>query len=63
MSKNDTKEYNEGHAVEILDRVDFMGAFINDRLMNHPAILKAGQQKRVEQLLMDTYDLYQSVGG
>jgi hypothetical protein len=60
----DKIEINEGHYLELMDRLHVAMSTINDYILEHPL---AEQQKEIQSLVEDAisnlWDAYQLVGG
>jgi hypothetical protein len=60
----DKIEINEGHYLELMDRLHVIMSTINDHILEHPL---AEQQKEIQSLVEDAisnlWDAYQLVGG
>ena len=56
-------EINDGHYLELMDRLSLVGCTIDDHILNHP--LTKGNpllQTKIEKALDLLYDVYQDVG-
>ena len=64
MYNMDKIEINEGHYLELMDRLHVAMSTINDHILEHPL---AEQQKEIQSLVEDAisnlWDAYQLVGG
>jgi hypothetical protein len=60
----DKIEINEGHYLELMDRLHVIMSTINDHILEHPL---AEEQKEIQSLVEDAisnlWDAYQLVGG
>lgn len=57
----DAQEYNLGHLIEGYDRCHTIVVMINELLNEHPAIIKSGQQWRIDKALEFITDAYQGL--
>ena len=56
-------EINDGHYLELMDRLTVVGYTIDDHILNHPlAKVNPLLQTKIEKALDLLYDVYQDVG-
>ena len=56
------QEFNNGHIIEGLDRVNTIQTMIEELLKDHPAIKKADCGNAVDEVQSALYDIYKTVG-
>lgn len=61
-SDESVQEFNEGHVMEGCDRLHIITSMIDDHLSEHPAIVKAGAQDEINEVMTILSDVYQKVG-
>ena len=59
---NNKQEFNDGHIIEALNRLNTITMMIHKLLIDHPAILKADVQKDAHQAAGILLRAYQKVG-
>lgn len=59
---SEQQEFNDGHIIEGLDRLNSLMVMSHELLENHPAIIKAGLQDRLSKLQASIMDMYQAIG-
>ncbi len=55
-------EYNEGHAIELADRVHTLIVMLDELLTDHPAVIKFELHDRVETIGLELAELYSEAG-
>ena len=55
-------EWNDGYITEGLDRTHILMSNMDDYLLDHPAIVKAGMNDNVKEAIELLYEVYQCVG-
>ena len=58
----DDPEWNEGYALEGLDRTHIIMCMVNEFLVGHPAVVKAGLTCKVEVAANLLMEVYQAIG-
>jgi len=56
------QKFNAGHIIEGCDRLHIIGEMIENLLVSHPAILKAGVERNISKAADILASCYQSVG-
>ncbi len=56
------QEFNSGHIIEALDRLDLVIDLIDKRILHHPAIKKADLYDSIDDVAQKLGDAYQVVG-
>ena len=59
---SEIKEFNDGHAVEGLDRCHTVMLLINELLVNHPAVTKTNNETKLEDACASIMEIYQDIG-
>lgn len=62
LEVSEAEDCNDGHLVEGLDRLHIVMCLIDDHVVDHPAIKKAGVAHNIESALDLIMDAYQAVG-
>lgn len=55
-------EWNDGYITEGLDRTHILMSNMDDYLLDHPAIIKAGMNDKVKDVVDTLMTVYQAVG-
>ena len=55
------QEFNEGHIHEAADRIHCLTLVIDAVLMDHPAVIKAGLQERLEGIQVELANCYAEI--
>lgn len=55
-------EFNEGHISEAQDRTLIISEMVQSLLVDHPAIVKAGVNEHIEDVLGELAVVYQELG-
>ena len=54
--------FNEGHIIEGLDRVFIAQCNLDEFVLDHPAVMKAGCNQKVEEAIRLLAEVYQEIG-